>query len=71
MQPKRYIVWSKQDLDLDDPFQMEWYVQQALTHGRAEDISAFSWDEIKDLLPSLQLLEDVKSLWEHYFYVER
>lgn len=71
MQPKRYIVWSKQDLDLDDPFQMEWYVQQVLTHGRAEDISEFPWDEIKDLLPSLQLPEDVKSLWEHYFYAER
>ncbi len=71
MQPKRYIVWSKQDLDLDDRFQREWYIQQVLTHGRAEDVSAFPWIEIKDLLPTLQLPEDVKSLWKHYFYDER
>jgi hypothetical protein len=36
MQPKRYIVWSKSDVDLDDPFQKKWYIRQVLTNGRAE-----------------------------------
>jgi len=67
MKPKRYIVWSKNNLELDDPFQKKWYIQQVLTHGRAEDISALDWKEIKGLLPEMNLPPVIKSLWEKYF----
>jgi hypothetical protein len=33
----RHIVWSTDQIDLDDPFQRRWYLRQALTHGRAEE----------------------------------
>lgn len=67
MHPKRYIVWSKEKLDLRDPFQRNWYIRQVLTHGRAEDVADLDWDEIKRLLPRLDLPEDVAALWEEYF----
>ncbi len=67
MQPKRYIVWSKNEIDLADPWQWKWYIQQVLTHGRAEDIAELDWEEIKKLLPELNLPKDVRSLWEDYF----
>jgi hypothetical protein len=67
MQPKRYIVWSKNEIDLADPWQRKWYIQQVLTHGRAEDIAELDWEEIKKLLPELNLPKDVRSLWEDYF----
>lgn len=43
MRPKRYIVWSTEEVDLDDPFQKTWYIKQVLTHGRTEDIAALDW----------------------------
>lgn len=67
MKPKRYIVWSKKEIDLDDPFQKKWYIQQVLTHGRAEDVTALDWKEIKKLLPSLELPAHIRKLWENYF----
>jgi len=71
MKPKRYIVWSKENIDLENPFQKKWYVQQVLTHGRTEDIAALDWSELKKLLPELQLPTHVRSLWEDYFASER
>ena len=44
---KRYIVWSKNKIDLSDPFQKRWYLKQVLTYGRAEDIALLDWKEIK------------------------
>jgi hypothetical protein len=67
MQPKRYIVWSKNDIDLTDPWQRKWYIQQVLTHGRAEDVAELDWEEIERLLPELNLPKEVRSLWEDYF----
>jgi hypothetical protein len=67
MQPKRYIVWSKNDIDFNDPWQRKWYIQQVLTHGRAEDIAELDWVEIKRLLPEFNLPKYVRSLWEDYF----
>jgi hypothetical protein len=65
--PKRYIVWSKSDVDLDDPFQKKWYIRQVLTNGRAEDVASIDWDEIKQYLPELNLPENIYRLWESYF----
>jgi len=67
MQPKRYIVWSKKEIDLKDDWQRKWYIKQVLTHGRAEDIAGLDWEEIKNLLPGLHLPREVKRLWESYF----
>lgn len=67
MQPKRYIVWSKNEIDLQDPFQKKWYYKQVLTHGRAEDVAAIDWEEIKKYLPGLNLPAHIERLWESYF----
>ncbi len=72
MKPKRYIVWStEKELDLNDPYLRRWYILQVLTHGRAEDVASLNWDEIKELLPELNLPEVVKNLWEDYFNAKR
>jgi hypothetical protein len=67
VRPKRYIVWSKERVDLSNPFQKKWYVQQVLTHGRAEDVAALDWNELESLLPGIQLPPRVRRLWEDYF----
>ena len=67
MRPKRYIVWSTKEIDPTSPFQRKWYVQQVLTHGRAEDVAVLDWEEVRELLPELHLPTDVKRLWETYF----
>lgn len=64
---KRYIVWSTDRLDLTDPWQRRWWVQQVLIHGRAEDIAALNWDEVRQFLPTLHLPPWVRRLWEEYF----
>jgi hypothetical protein len=72
IKPKRYIVWSTdKEIDLSNPWQKKWYIKQVLTKGRAEDIAELDWEEIKNLLPELELPEDIKSLWEDYFASEK
>ncbi len=67
MRPKRYIVWSTNEVDLEDPFQKKWFMKQVLTHGRSEDIAALDWEEIRTLMPELDLPRDIAALWEDYF----
>lgn len=67
MRPKRYIVWSKNEIDLKDPFQRKWYIKQVLTHGRAEDIADLDWEEVRKLLPELELPTNILRLWKNYF----
>ena len=68
MRPKRYIVWStNKEIDLNDPWQRKWYIKQVLMHGRAEDVAELDWEEIKKLLPELDLPKEVRNLWENYF----
>ncbi len=68
IKPKRYIVWSTdKEIDLDDPRQRKWYIEQVLSHGRAEDIAELNWDEVRRLLPELNLPGRVRRLWEDYF----
>jgi len=64
----RHIVWSKRELDLSDPWQRRWYIQQVLTHGRAEDVAGLDWEEVHRLLPELDLPSEVRRLWEEYFH---
>jgi len=64
--PPTYIVWSTDQIDLSDPFQHRWYIQQVLTHGRAEDIRALNLREIAAGLDEIILPEDVRSLWQRF-----
>ena len=52
---------------MSDPQERRWYIEQVLSHGLAEDIAELDWDEIKTLLPDLNLPEDVLRLWRAYF----
>lgn len=67
MKPKRYIVWSKNEIDLNDPFQRKWYIKQVLSYGRTDDIRALDWEEIKEMLPELDIPPHIRRLWENYF----
>ena len=71
MRPKRYIVWSKKEIDLSDPFQKKWYIKQVLSYGKAEDVALLDWQEVKSFLPELNLPEERKRLWEDYFNAEK
>ena len=71
MLPKRYIVWSRKKIDLSDEFQRQWYIKQVLINGGAADIAHLDWDEVRRLLPELDLPPDVKKLWEHYYESDR
>lgn len=71
MRPKRYIVWSKNEIDLQDPWQRKWYLQQVLTHGRSQDVAQLDWGEISMVLREISLPQEVRSLWEDYFNAER
>ena len=67
IKPKRYIVWSVDEIDLDDPWQRKWYIEQVLTHGRSEDIGELDIEEVRKLLPVLKLPPELCRLWERYF----
>ena len=64
---RRHIVWSKRELDLSDPWQRRWYINQVLVHGRAEDVAQLDWEEVRRLLPELDLPPEVRHLWEDCF----
>jgi hypothetical protein len=66
LRPPTHIVWSTDHVDLSDPFQRRWYIQQVLTHGQAEDIRALKLDEIVAVLDEIILPVDVRSLWQHF-----
>jgi hypothetical protein len=67
IKPKRYIVWSKEEIDLDDPFLRKWYIQEVLIRGRTEDIREIDLEEVKRILPDLKLPKHIRSLWNDYF----
>jgi len=71
LRPPNYIVWSTDRVDLSDPFQRRWYLQQVLTHGRAEDIQKLDLEEVAAALGSLNLPEDVRSLWQRFLEFRR
>ena len=67
MHPERHIVWSKNEINLNDPWQKRWYIKQVLIHGRAEDIKRLNWEEVRMNLEKLDLPPHIKFLWENYF----
>ncbi|MBW1690625.1 MAG: hypothetical protein DRG87_10880 [Deltaproteobacteria bacterium] len=71
MRPKRYIVWSKNEIDLEDPWQRKWFIQQVLSHGRSEDVAQLDWEEISKVLKEISLSQEVRNLWEDYFNAKR
>jgi len=71
MTVERYIVWSKERLSPSDPWQRQWFIKQVLLHGRTEDIAALDWEEIRKLLPQLDLPSEFRQLWKEYFADER
>ena len=71
LHPPTYIVWSTDQVDLSDPFQLRWYMQQVLTHGRMKDIRTLDLKEVADALDSLSLPEDVRSLWQRFLEFRR
>jgi hypothetical protein len=66
MRPPIHLVWSTDQLDLSDPFQRRWYIQQVLTYGRMEDIRTLDLEELSVILDDLILPADVRSLWQHF-----
>jgi len=66
LRPPAYIVWSTDQIDLSDPFQRRWYIQQVLTQGRAEDLHTLELEEIAAVLDEILLPEDVRSLWQRF-----
>ncbi len=66
LRPPAYIVWSTDQVDLSDPFQRRWYLQQVLTRGRIEDIRILNLDEVATALDEMILPEDVRSLWQRF-----
>jgi hypothetical protein len=72
IKPKRYIVWSTdKEIDLSHPWQRKWYIKQVLINGRAEDVAELDWEEIRRLLPELELPKEIKSFWEDYFATKK
>jgi hypothetical protein len=67
MKPKRYIVWSTNEIDLGDQFQRNWYIQPVMSSGRAEDVPLLDWQEVRTLLLHLDLPASIRALWEHYY----
>jgi hypothetical protein len=69
--PARHLVWSTDQIDLDDPFQRRWYIRQVLTHGRAQDVAALDLDEVARLLEDLNLPPEIYSLWARFLEYRR
>lgn len=64
--PPRHLVWSTNKVDLSNPFQKRWYLQQILIHGTAEDIRHLDKDEVAREIDHLNLPPEIDSLWRDY-----
>ncbi len=63
----RHLVWSTDDLDLNDPVQRRWYIRQVLLHGRTEDIRTLDLREVAALPDDLNLPRPVYRLWKTFW----
>ena len=68
VQPPRYIVWSTNEVDLNDPFQRRWYIRQVLLYGREQDVRQLDKAELATLIDELRLPEPIYQLWKRYLY---
>jgi hypothetical protein len=64
--PPRHLVWSTDHLDLTDPFQRRWFLQQTLTHGKAEDIRRLNIEDVSNEIDQLKLPKDIERLWRDF-----
>lgn len=62
----RYIVWSSDRVDTNDPYQRQWLLLQILMRGCAQDIRALDLREVERELDYLDLPADIYSLWKHF-----
>jgi hypothetical protein len=69
--PARHLVWSTAEIDLADPFQRLWLLQQTLIHGTAEDIRRLDLDEVERQIDHLQLPADIERLWRTFLRTRR
>ncbi len=69
--PPRHIVWSTDQIDLDDPFQRKWYMRQILLRGRAEDLSNLNLDELPRWLDEFNLPPELSDLWKMFLEARR
>jgi len=68
IRPPRYIVWSTNEADLNDPFQRRWYIRQVLLYGREQDVRQLDKAELATLIDELHLPEPISQLWKRYLY---
>ena len=68
VRPPRYIVWSTNEVDLSDPFQLRWYIRQVLLYGREQDVRQLDKAELATLIDELHLPEPISQLWKRYLY---
>jgi hypothetical protein len=66
IKPPRHLVWSTDEVDLDNPFQRRWFLTQVLTHGLAEDIRQLDLEEAAREIDNLHLPKEVESLWRTF-----
>jgi hypothetical protein len=66
-----HIVWSTDQIDLSDPFQKRWYIQQVLTHGKAEDLRTLDLEEVRRVFDQITLPMDVRNLWQNFLEMIR
>ncbi len=64
--PPRYIQWSTDHIDTNDPFQRRWLLCQILMHGRAEDIRKLDLNEVSRELDRLNLPAEIYNLWSAF-----
>jgi len=66
IKPPRHLVWSTDQLDVADPFQRRWLLQQVLIHGTADDIRRLDKEEVARELDHLSLPPEIEQLWRTF-----
>lgn len=64
--PPHHLVWSTAEIDVADPFQRRWLLQQTLIHGTADDIRRLDLDEVAQQIDYLQLPVNIERLWRTF-----
>ncbi len=64
--PPRHLVWSPDEVDVADPFQRRWLLQQVLTHGSEGDIRRVDVEEVAQEIDHLKLPADIERLWRTF-----